>query len=59
MKYIATRYYDAIIKLHMEHPYILGILPKPGDDRLRRERLVPECEPSGAELVKSAQKIKC
>jgi len=30
-----------------------------GDDRLRRERLVPECEPRGAELVKPAQKIKC
>ncbi len=30
-------------------------LPYLGDDRLRRERLVPECEPSGAELVKSAQ----
>jgi hypothetical protein len=33
--------------------------PKPGDDRLRRERLVPECEPRGADLVKPAQKIKC
>jgi hypothetical protein len=33
--------------------------PHPGDDRLRRERLVPECEPRGAELEKSAQKIKC
>ena len=30
-----------------------------GDDRLRRERLVPECEPRGAELVKSVQNIKC
>src|SRR5512145_2407874 len=30
-----------------------------GDDRLRRERLVPECEPRGADLVNSAQKIKC
>ena len=30
-----------------------------GDDRLRRERLVPECEPSGADLVNSAQNIKC
>jgi len=30
-----------------------------GDDRLRRERLFPECEPSGAELVNSAQNIKC
>ena len=33
--------------------------PASGDDRLRRERLVPECEPRGAELVNSAQKIKC
>jgi hypothetical protein len=33
--------------------------PISGDDRLRRERLVPECEPRGAELVNSAQKIKC
>ena len=30
-----------------------------GDARLRRERLAPECEPRGAELEKSAQKIKC
>jgi len=30
-----------------------------GDDRFRRERLVPKCEPSGAELVNSAQTIKC
>jgi hypothetical protein len=30
-----------------------------GDDRLRRERLVPDCEPRGTELVKSVQKIKC
>src|SRR5215212_5349121 len=36
-----------------------GMLCEPGDDRLRRERLVPECEPRGAELVNSAQKIKC
>src|SRR5688500_14202025 len=35
------------------------ILPALGDDRLRREKLVPECEPRGAELVNSAQKIKC
>ena len=35
------------------------ILFASGDDRLRRERLVPECEPRGAELVNSAQKIKC
>jgi hypothetical protein len=27
-----------------------------GDDRLRRRRLVPDGEPRGAELVKSAQK---
>lgn len=27
-----------------------------GDDRLRRERLAPDCEPIGAEIVKSAQK---
>ena len=33
--------------------------PQNGDDRLRRERLFPECEPRGAELVNSAQKIKC
>ena len=26
-----------------------------GDDRLRRKRMVPDCEPSGAELVNSAQ----
>src|SRR5215207_9438182 len=32
---------------------------QPGDDRLRRERLVPECEPRGTELVNSVQKIKC
>jgi hypothetical protein len=25
-----------------------------GDDRLRRERLAPNCKPRGAELVKSA-----
>src|SRR5258708_14093799 len=36
-----------------------GNLPYFGDDRLRRERLVPECEPSGADLVNSAQKLKC
>ena len=30
-----------------------------GDDRLRRKRLVPECEPSGADLVNSAQNLKC
>ena len=30
-----------------------------GDDRLRRKRLVPECEPRGADLVKSVQTIKC
>ena len=28
-----------------------------GDDRLRRRRLVPDCEPRGADLVKSVQKI--
>ena len=28
-----------------------------GDDRLRRERLVPDCEPRGAELVKSVQNL--
>jgi hypothetical protein len=27
-----------------------------GDDRLRRERLAPNCKPRGAELVKSAHK---
>ena len=27
-----------------------------GDDRLRRERLVPDCEPRGTDLVKSVQK---
>ena len=26
-----------------------------GDDRLRRERLVPDCEPRGTDLVKSVQ----
>jgi hypothetical protein len=30
-----------------------------GDDWLRRLRLVVYCEPSGADLVNSAQKIKC
>jgi len=30
-----------------------------GDARLRRRRLVPECEPRGADLVKPAQKLKC
>jgi len=30
-----------------------------GDARLRRRRLVPECEPSGADLVKPAHKLKC
>jgi hypothetical protein len=39
--------------------YAAGKVSEPGDDRLRRERLVPECEPSGAELVNSAQKLKC
>lgn len=28
-----------------------------GDDRLRRRRLVPDCEPRGADLVNSAQQI--
>jgi len=37
----------------------MGSFLEPGDDRLRRERLVPECEPRGAELVNSAQTIKC
>jgi hypothetical protein len=27
-----------------------------GDDRLRRGRLVPDCEPRGTDLVKSVQK---
>ena len=31
----------------------------PGDDWLRRRRLVPDCEPRGADLVNSAQTIKC
>jgi hypothetical protein len=30
-----------------------------GDDRLRRKRLVPECEPRGTDLVNSVQTIKC
>ena len=30
---------------------------RPGDDRLRRERLVPDCEPRGADLEKSAQTL--
>jgi hypothetical protein len=30
-----------------------------GDDRLRRERLGPDGEPRGADLEKSAHKIKC
>ncbi len=28
-----------------------------GDDRLRRRRLVPDCEPRGAEIVNSAQQL--
>jgi len=36
-----------------------GVIPLNGDDWLRRERLFPECEPRGAELVKPAQNIKC
>jgi hypothetical protein len=28
-----------------------------GDDRLRRERLVPDCEPRGTELEKSVQTL--
>jgi hypothetical protein len=32
------------------------IIGFPGDDRLRRERLVPDCESRGADLEKSAQK---
>ena len=31
------------------------IIKLSGDDRLRRERLAPDCEPRGAEIVKSAQ----
>ena len=30
-----------------------------GDDWLRRERLGPDCESRGADLVKSAQNFKC
>jgi hypothetical protein len=30
-----------------------------GDDWLRRLRLVPDCEPRGADLVKPAQNFKC
>jgi hypothetical protein len=33
--------------------------PSSGDDWLRQERLAPECEPRGADLDNSAQKIKC
>ena len=28
-----------------------------GDDRLRRERLVPDCESRGTDLVKSVQQL--
>ena len=35
------------------------IILQTGDDRSRRERLAPDCEPRGADLVKSAQKHKC
>jgi len=60
MKDVSCKY--AIIKkcrANIDLLYAPGKVPELGDDRLRRERLVPECEPSGAELVNSAQKIKC
>ena len=53
------RYNDFLICGCYNDRCIRENLPSLGDDRLRRERLVPECEPSGAELVKSAQKFKC
>jgi len=30
-----------------------------GDARSRREKLVPDCEPRGTDLVKSVQNNKC
>jgi hypothetical protein len=36
---------------------LLSMLRIFGDDRSRRERLAPDCEPRGADIVKSAQKI--
>jgi len=34
-----------------------GIIQVSGDDWLRRERQVPDCEPRGADLEKSAQPL--
>ena len=47
-----VKYYALLmIMLYNEYPI--------GDDRLRRERLVPDCESRGTDLVKSVQNIKC
>ena len=47
-------------KRHSAIINVPGLVPvdDSGDARLRRERLAPKCEPIGAELEKSAQKIK-
>ena len=38
--------------------FTYDIIRLTGDDRLRRKRLVPDCEPRGADLEKSAQNFK-
>ena len=45
-----SQFYTLLIKmLYNDYPI--------GDDRLRRERLVPDCESRGTELVKSVQQL--
>ena len=52
-------YPDFVVRI-ITKALLLGIIQLYfGDDRLRREKLAPDCEPRGADLVNSAQKIKC
>ena len=45
--------------MRLQWGLIFAIMLLHGDARSRRERLVPDCEPRGTDLVKSVQNNKC
>ena len=53
------KYLDLIVKSNVLLINFRYNLYTFGDDRLRRRRLIPDCEPRGTDLVKSVHQIKC
>ncbi len=59
-KGFVSGYGDTVSYFHRINKWWISvIIYLSGDDRLRRERLVSDCEPRGTDLDKSVQKNKC